>query len=588
MKFAVLFLLILLLGACSSKPAVRVSKDWKKDSLKLTKAFANSYGKLYPEYVSYYGFPKFNSKTTSYSKDLENETYAHAYRWKNRLLKFIQIEKNPELISDAKVLLEFQELELEKIELDRSVGIVPFMAISQNVLSNIQSLINSNSTKAELNAGMARFRAYVRGETGKLPLVDGFTSYMLHRMKYLADNRMRGFWPSKDELTKYLKGSDEAMKELKDTLSIWPGDEWKRDFEEFKVQEANYREFLVRKVLPYSRRVTQVVPKVYAYQLKESGIFKKPQELIEEALEDYETTYKLFRDLGRKVAAKYNLTDSSPQSVIKFLKSRKFKTDKEIIDSYIQENDKLMAIVKEHDLISIKEKPQIEIRFATASEMNSMASPHFLPPPLSSNSKVLPRFVIPKLTGESGTDDYVFREAIINLCAHEAIPGHAVQFHIMKERGVTLVRSWLANNSANVEGWAHYAESIVYPYLDEETKFVVLQRRLWRIARAFLDPQLNLRKITEARVYEVFVKELGFSASFAKTEFERYSYIMPGQAPSYYYGYKSLLESKKRLKQKLKTKYTDKCFNDAVLDLGLLPLSEVNSRLLKDDLNCGD
>ncbi len=588
MKTSLLVLTLLILCACSSAPKVRYSSDWKKDSLKLTRAFANSYGKLFPEYVSYYGFPKFNSKTTSYSRDLDNETYAHAYRWKNRLLKFIQVEKHPELISDAKVLLEFQEMELENIELDRSVGIIPFMPISLSVLNNLEPLIRPDSTKVELNAGMARFRAYVRGEEGKLPLVDGFTSYMLHRMKYLADNRMRGFWPSNDEMTKYIKNSDDSLDELKKLLSRWPGDEWKRDFEEFKLQEANYREFLIRKVLPYSRKVNQLEPRVYAYQLKESGIFKKPQDLIVESLADYEAIYKTFKDSGKKVAQKYNLSDSSPQGVIKFLKARKFRTDKEIIDSYIQENDKLMSIIKEHDLISIKARPEIEIRFATASEMNSIASPHFMPPPMIKNSKVLPKFVIPRLTGEGGTDDYVFREAIINLCAHEAIPGHAVQYQIMKERGVSLARSWLANNSANVEGWAHYAESIVYPYLDEETKFVTIQRRLWRIARAFLDPQLNLRKISQARVKEVFVDELGFSESFAKTEFERYSYNFPGQAPSYYYGYKSLLETKKRFKEKHKTGFTEKCFNDAVLDLGLLPLSEINSRLLKDDLNCGD
>ncbi len=583
MKKTFLLFFLVILTACSVTSKSRQSRDWKKDSLKLSRNFANSYGALYPEYVSNYGFPIFNSKATPFSKDLDNLTYAHAYRWKNRLERFLEVEKNPDLRTDVKILLDFQNLEMEKIELDRELGVVPFLSISEHVVENLRKLIRKNSSKVEMNAGMARFRDYVRGEKNKLPLVDGFTSYMLYRMKYLADNRKVGVWPAKTEVETYLKYSDEFFQDLHRILSLWPGDEWKRDFEEFKLQDANYRDFLKRKVLPYARTKTSIHPKLYAFQLKESGTFKTPQELIEIGEADYDSNYKVFRELAKKVAAKYNLPDVKPQSVINFLKSRKITSEEELLDCYKKESDYLFSIVRQKELFSIEKKPDLEVRFAFKSEMSSMASPHFMASP--PKSKIRAQFVIPRLTGPGSTDDYAYRESVVNLVAHEAIPGHAVQFSIMKERGTTLIRSWFAENSANTEGWGLYAEHIMFPHIDDDLKFVFMQRKLWRIARTFLDPQLNLGKITRKRVIEVYVEELGFIESFAETEFKRYNYIMPGQAPSYYYGLKSLLETKKQVKEKLKEKFSEKCFNDAVLDLGLMPLAEINSRLVKD-LNC--
>lgn len=585
MKLTLQFILIVLLTACSLAPKERQSKDWRKDSSKLAKTFAESYGALYPENVADYGFPQLNSKTTSFSKDLDNQTYSHAYRWKNKLLRFLEVEKNPDLRTDTRILVDFQNLEMEKVELDRELGIVPFLPLSEHVLDNIRWLVRKDSSKFEMNAGMARFRAYVRGEQNKLPLVDGFTSHMLHRMKYLAENRKRGIWPTKAEIENYLRYADDYFKDIYRVLSLWPGDEWKRDFEEFKVQEANYRDFLKRKVLPYARTKTFTHPKLYSYYLKDYGVFKTPQELIETGEADYESVYKVYSDLAKKIARKYNLTDASPRSVINYFKSKKFTNEKDIFDTYVKETDNLMSIVREQGLLSVQQKPEFQIRFALASEMSSMPSPHFIAQPLNPNSKVPAQFVIPRLTGVGGTDDYVYREAIVTLVAHEAIPGHAIQFHIMKKRGTTLIRSWLARNSANTEGWALYAEGLIYPHVDDDQKFLFLQRRLWRIARMFLDPQLNAGKITRDRVVEVFVKELGFSESLAETEFKRYSYIMPGHAPSYYYGMKSLLDTKKQIKEKLKESFSEKCFNDAVLDLGLMPLAEINSRLVKD-LNC--
>ena len=54
------------------------------------------------------------------------------------------------------------------------------------------------------------------------------------------------------------------------------------------------------------------------------------------------------------------------------------------------------------------------------------------------------------------------------LTAHEARPGHEMQFSSIIESGVSIARAVFAFNSANVEGWGLYAEAIMRPYLPLE------------------------------------------------------------------------------------------------------------------------
>jgi uncharacterized protein (DUF885 family) len=142
----------------------------------------------------------------------------------------------------------------------------------------------------------------------------------------------------------------------------------------------------------------------------------------------------------------------------------------------------------------------------------------------------------------------------------------------MMDGNVSLIRARYAFNNVNVEGWALYAEDLVYPYLTKSQQLVALQTRLWRIARTFLDPEIQTGKTQPKDVTHVFVDQLGVSPEMAQLEVERYTFEDPGQAPSYYYGLLKL----RALRDKVGgTKGPAlKCFNDAVLSVGLLPMDK--------------
>jgi len=200
-----------------------------------------------------------------------------------------------------------------------------------------------------------------------------------------------------------------------------------------------------------------------------------------------------------------------------------------------------------------------------------------VPPALLHNTGQRGEFVlplnIPSATGGSADpyDDFTFDAVSWTLIAHEARPGHELQFDSMVEHGVSLARALYAFNSTNVEGWGLYAEYIMEPYEPPEGQLMTLQLRLLRAARAFLDPELQSGKITPAQAYQILERDVCLSHAFAQEEVERFTYRTPGQANSYFYGYTRLLSLREETEKALGSKFDARRFHDFILSQGLLP-----------------
>jgi hypothetical protein len=401
MKNIIFFFFVFFLAGCSSQKKDLEPKDWKQSSNELARDYALSWGELYPEYISRLGFKEFDGKGINFTRNLDNLKYANAYRWKNKLLKILKDEKHAEMKTDLKILLENVELDMEEIELDRKLGVISFFPVSQFVLGNLKK-INSPD-------GLKRFHAYVRGEGARLPLVDGYMSYLLSKLDYLKDNRKRGFWPHVTEVKSYVKDSDEYFKALEKVLEKWPKDQWARDLAHLKAQDKDYRAFLIKKILPYCRKTSVIHPLYYAFMLKGSGIHATPEELIRSGLTDYKMTYQKFTELAQRIGTEENLTKRDPVSVAKYLKDKKITNDKDLLNAYQVETEKIVAIMKDQNLISMIKPPNYILRMASPDEMRSMPSPHFSPTPFLSKENIPSEFVIPQIGGKEGIDDFTFK-----------------------------------------------------------------------------------------------------------------------------------------------------------------------------------
>ena len=168
-------------------------------------------------------------------------------------------------------------------------------------------------------------------------------------------------------------------------------------------------------------------------------------------------------------------------------------------------------------------------------------------------------------------DDFTYAAASWGLTAHEARPGHELQFASVIEKGVSIARALFALNSVNVEGWGLYAEAEMKPYEPLDGQLIALQHRLMRAARAFLDPSLQLGRMTRDDAYHVLEDQVVLSHAMATQEVERYTFRSPAQATAYFYGYTRLSKLRAETEKALGAKFDQRKFHDFILSQGLLP-----------------
>ena len=282
------------------------------------------------------------------------------------------------------------------------------------------------------------------------------------------------------------------------------------------------------------------------------------------------------KPIAAEIAQQRGLQSSDYRVVMRDLKKQQLVGDA-ILPFYENRLKQIEKIIVEHQIVTLPDRPA-RIRIASAAETAQQPAPHMVAPPFLDNTGQKGEFVlplnIPAAPGQSAAlkyDDFTFDAAAWTLIAHEARPGHELQFDSMLEHGVSRARVLYAFNSTNVEGWGLYSESLIEPYMPPEGQLVSLDYRLLRAARAFLDPELQAGKIQPAGARRVLEQDVVQSPAFAEEELERYTYNSPGQATSYFYGYTKLIALRKDTEAALGAKFNQKKFHDFILAQGLLP-----------------
>ena len=150
-------------------------------------------------------------------------------------------------------------------------------------------------------------------------------------------------------------------------------------------------------------------------------------------------------------------------------------------------------------------------------------------------------------------------------------PDHVQLLSLLVATDTAVERPVYAFNSANVEGWGLYAESIMHEHLPLEAQLFNLYTRIMRAARMFLDPMVNTGQLTPDEVITFLTEQLALSLPMATSEADRYSFQAPGQATAYYYGYMQLMGLRTELEVRLGDDFNQREFHDFVLLQGLLP-----------------
>ena len=293
------------------------------------------------------------------------------------------------------------------------------------------------------------------------------------------------------------------------------------------------------------------------------------------------------KPIAEQIAKQRNWPSTDYRDVIRNLKKEQIHGDS-IIPVYERHLKDIEAIILDKQLVTLPSRPAI-IRLASAAETARIPAPHMVPPPFLNNTGQRGAFVLPlnmpPAPGEKESDkydDFTFDAASWTIIAHEARPGHELQFDKMVEEGVSQARTLYAFNSTNAEGWGLYAEYITRPYMPLEGQLVSLDYRLLRAARAFLDPEVQSGKITQQEVKRVLMEDVVQSSAMAQQEVERYTIQSPGQANSYFYGFTKMIALRKDTEEALGTKFNAKNFHDFILSQGLLPPALIREAVMTD------
>ena len=290
-------------------------------------------------------------------------------------------------------------------------------------------------------------------------------------------------------------------------------------------------------------------------------------------------------EVAGQVAKDKGLPSSDYRDVIRALKKDQLFGDS-ILALYKNRLKEIEQIIRDKQILSLPAR-EARIRIATEAESTATPAPNMHPPRLLGNTGEVGEFVLPlNIPDKAGKmqkfDDFTFAAASWTLTAHEARPGHELQFASIVEQGVSDARVTFAFNSTNVEGWGLYTEWLIEPYEPADGHLICLQHRLLRAARAFLDSELQTGKLTREQALATLKNDVVLSEPMANQEVERYTFWAPGQANAYFYGYLRLRELRGEVEKAMDGRFNAKAFHDFILAQGLLPPHLMKKAVLEE------
>jgi hypothetical protein len=523
-----------------------------------------------PESGSQEGLSEFDTKVsqpTLVDEDQERqETEAVLAKFKDAAAGTQQ----EEVEQDLQILIHAIELEFKQNDFERAHE-VPFINPSEIVFGGLRTLLDDQTPAERHPSAVTRLRAYAGFEPGYKPIADILKQRVIEQMA-----KPDVIYPSRTEIETELGRDSNYLDGIAALFQKYNLTGWQDAFATLKTQLTGYDAWIRATVLPKARTDFRLPPAEYALNLEGYGIDIPPDQIAAIAHQAFTEIQAEMKPIAAQIALQRHLLSSDYRDVMRELKKEQLIGDA-ILPFYQNRLAQIEKIIVDNQIVTLPDRPA-RIRIATAAETAQQPAPHMVPPPFLNNTGQKGEFVlplnIPAAPGQSTDqkyDDFTFDAAAWTLTAHEARPGHEVQFDSMLEHGVSRARALYAFNSTNVEGWGLYSEYLIEPYMPLEGQLVSLDYRLFRAARAFLDPELQSGKIQPDDARRILEQDIVSSPAFTEEEIERFTYRAPGQAISYFYGFTKLIALRKDTEAALGPKFNQLKFHDFILAQGLLP-----------------
>jgi hypothetical protein len=559
-----------------------VKPAWILRSDELAEPVVALYVRVGPEGTSGLGLTQGDPATADYTSGWRERVATDVTRARASLEAALATETEPRVREDIAILQRAVDVVASSIAV-QDAHVVEFIDVARTIFGGLRVLLDEQNPPERKALALVRLRRYAGVEPGVVPFAQAAEAETRAR---LALPGLIG--PYVLEVRTALALGPVLLDGIADLLRGAGLPDWETPYAALRAQVEAYLQFVTDAVLPRARADHRLPPAVYAMMLTHVGVDLTPDALAAQAHAAFDAIQAEMQAMAPQVAAELGITASDYREVIRALKRDQIRGDADaILTFYRRRLAEIEAIVEREQLLTMPDQPA-RIRIATLAESAELPVAHMNPAPLVGNTGQVGEFVlpldVPPQAGANGTeraDDFTHDAVTWTLTAHEARPGHEVQFDRMLGAGLSLARAIFAFNSVNVEGWALYAERVMLPYMPLAAQLCSLQMRLHRAARAFLDPELQSGTITPDQAQAFLEHEIVYSTTFARSEVERYTFRAPGQATSYFVGYTALVALREEIEELLGPRFEARAFHDFILDQGLLPPRALREAVLR-------
>jgi len=565
--FCLVFCLAVTAPVVSAQNTPGFTPEWVQRSNEIAYKVLEASAQFTPEFSSQMGVEGLDDEVFDLKANLHERQMAVEEEKIEYLTGLLATEEDPRVLQDIEIMLQAtrDNIESARINYER---VLPYGNLTGLIFAGFNGLLDKQVPLERQRAALVRLKKYTGQAEGYEPLTE------LAKLRLIKRNEIPDLIkPFAGEVQQDLERSPIMIEGLGSLFDATELEGYEEDLALLSEQLTAYNQWVEQTILPNTREEAALPRELYELQLKNYGVYDSPEALMKTGQVAFVNIRNEMMALAPLVAKQHGFDATDYREVIRRLKQDQVHGDR-LMEKYREVMAELDVIIEREGLISLPDEPA-RVRMATAAETAQQPAAHLDVPRLVGNTGEFPEFIVPKISqdeeGNWPDSDYAYPAMMWTLSAHEARPGHEMQFTTMLRGGVSTARALFAFNSANVEGWALYAEAISKPYMPLDGQLLSLQARLLRAARIWLDPMLNLGLVSAEEAKRVLMEDVMEDDLSAQTEVDRYTFRSPGQATAYYYGYEHLQALRAQTELRLKNAFDDKAFHDFLLAQGLLP-----------------
>lgn len=567
----VLFLISILLSACSQSGAVKTATDSTPAFNKLADQYFDEFFKHNPTAATAAGFHERDAQLEDYSKEEIDREIAYL---KDFAAKFDKIDPkglnadagaDRELVTSSinAALLELQQIRQWEKNPDR---------YSSGITQSVYVIMSRKFASPE-----ERLRSVIARERQMPKVFDAARANLKNPPRIYTEIALEQL----PGLTSFFKNDvPSAFSEVKDAALLA---EFKQSNQAVMEALGSYQKFLKDDLLGKSGGDFRIGAENYRKKLLYEEMVNLP---LDQLLQIGEADLRKNQEAYKQTAAKLDPNKTAEQILADMAKD--YPPPAKLLDEFRGTLGGLKKFIEDKKIITIP-SPVLPILeetppFQRATTLASMDTPG----PYETKAKeayfnvTLPEKTWSKTQVEEHMAGFNYG-TILSTAIHEAYPGHYTQFLWMQQIP-SKVRK-LIGAASNAEGWAHYTEQMMldegYANGDLKMRLGQLQDALLRNARYMVGIKMHTGQMSYDEAIEYFVKEGYQSRANGEREVKR------GTAdPTYLYytlGKLQILKLREDYKKLRGDQFTLQEFHDNFMKQGFPPIKIIRRAMLGND-----